>query len=158
MKKTRIVIIRVYGKCGLKRGIKDALNMRRLYKKHHCVIVPNTPEYVGLLNKINNYVTWGEIDKETLKMLLEKRGKLARKKSLTEGYIKEKLKLTFDQFVNEVISFKRELKDLPGLKLFFKLKPPEGGFERKGIKTQFSQGGVLGYRKEKINDLIKRML
>ena len=41
--------------------------------------------------------------------------------------------------------------------LFF-LHPPRGGFERKGIKFAFAQGGALGNRHEKINDLIRRML
>lgn len=41
---------------------------------------------------------------------------------------------------------------------YFTLHPPRGGFERKGIKMPFKLGGVYGYRKEKINDLIKRML
>lgn len=40
----------------------------------------------------------------------------------------------------------------------FALHPPQGGFERKGIKMPFKLGGVYGYRKDKINDLIKRML
>jgi large subunit ribosomal protein L30 len=40
----------------------------------------------------------------------------------------------------------------------FRLSPPRGGFERKGIKTPFTMGGALGNRKEKINDLIKRMI
>ena len=41
---------------------------------------------------------------------------------------------------------------------FFELAPPKGGFERKGIKKTFIQGGALGYRGKKINDLVKRML
>jgi large subunit ribosomal protein L30 len=40
----------------------------------------------------------------------------------------------------------------------FALHPPRGGFERKGIKMPFKLGGAYGYRAEKINDLIKRML
>ena len=40
----------------------------------------------------------------------------------------------------------------------FALHPPKGGFERKGIKMPFKLGGAYGYRAEKINDLIKRML
>ena len=47
---------------------------------------------------------------------------------------------------------------MPGLKQFFKLNPPRSGFERKGIKVPFSLGGALGYRKNNINDLIKRMV
>jgi len=41
---------------------------------------------------------------------------------------------------------------------FFALHPPKGGFEKKGTKMPFKLGGAYGYRKEKINDLIKRML
>jgi len=40
----------------------------------------------------------------------------------------------------------------------FALNPPKGGFKRKGTKMPFRLGGAYGYRKEKINDLIKRML
>ncbi|MFH1771048.1 MAG: uL30 family ribosomal protein [archaeon] len=43
-------------------------------------------------------------------------------------------------------------------KPFFELHPPRGGFERKGTKKSFKQGGALGYRGKKMNDLIKRML
>ena len=43
-------------------------------------------------------------------------------------------------------------------KKYFALHPPRGGFERKGIKKSYTQKGALGYRGEKINDLIKRML
>lgn len=39
-----------------------------------------------------------------------------------------------------------------------RLQPPLGGFERKGIKLPYSQKGVLGDRKEKINLLIKKMI
>jgi large subunit ribosomal protein L30 len=40
----------------------------------------------------------------------------------------------------------------------FALAPPKHGFERKGIKMPYSIGGALGYRAEKINDLIKKMI
>ncbi|MEK6934473.1 MAG: 50S ribosomal protein L30 [Nanoarchaeota archaeon] len=158
MEKKKLAIIRIAGKSGLRKGAKDTFNMLRLYKKHNCVIVENNPSTIGMIKKLNNYTTWGELNKDILKLLLEKRGKLARKKSLTEEYVKEKLKISLEEFSNQVFEFKKELKDLPGLKLFFKLLPPKGGFEKEGIKEQFSKGGVLGYRKDKINDLIKRMV
>lgn len=158
MDKTKIAIIRVHGKKGLRKSIKNTFNMLRLYNKHNCVIIPNTKTYVGMIKRINEFVTWGEINKETLTLLLKERGKLARKKSLTEEYIKGKLKISLEEFASQVIEFKQELKNLPGLKLFFKLSPPKGGFERGGIKKQFALGGASGYRKEKINDLIKKMI
>ena len=63
-----------------------------------------------------------------------------------------------DAFVKDFMAGKIELKNVPGLKPFFRLNPPVKGFDRKGIKVPFSLGGALGYRKEKINDLIKRMV
>ncbi len=154
----RLAIIRIHGKKGLKKGIKDTFNMIRLYKKNTCVIIINSPYYIGMIKKINEYVTWGEIDEATFSLLLSKRGKLARKKAITEEYVKEKLNMPMYEFVKKFITANIELKDLPGLKLFFKLSPPKGGFENGGIKKQFANGGALGYRKEKINDLLKRMI
>ncbi len=111
-----------------------------------------------MLNKVKDFITWGEINEATFKELIKKRGKLPGKKPLTEQYLKDKTKLDFDSFTKEFFDFKKEIKDVPGLKPFFTLHPPIHGFERKGIKKEFSMGGALGYRKEKINDLIMRMV
>src|SRR3989338_7661723 len=40
----------------------------------------------------------------------------------------------------------------------YHLNSPKGGFERKGIKISYHDGGALGYRSNKINDLIKKMM
>jgi len=157
-KKARVAIIRIKGKPGLKVDIRKTLDLLTLYKKYHCVVVPNTPTYMGMLNVVKNTVTWGELDEETFRSLLEKRGRLPGKMSLTESYLKEKISMTLSEFTKKFMEFKAELKDVPGLKTFFKLSPPRKGFEQKGIKAQYSMGGVLGYRKNKINDLIKRMV
>ncbi|MFT4310114.1 MAG: uL30 family ribosomal protein [Candidatus Woesearchaeota archaeon] len=37
------------------------------------------------------------------------------------------------------------------------LHPPRGGFERKGIKISYQNGGVLGNRGDAINALIEKM-
>ena len=39
----------------------------------------------------------------------------------------------------------------------FRLHPPKGGFERRGIKKTFKEGGVLGYRGKEIIKLIEKM-
>jgi|SRR3989344_4129895 len=154
----KIAIIRVRGTIGIKKEIEDTMKMLRLYKKNTCVVLNNTQSCAGMLKKIKDYVTWGDINEPTIKLLLIKRGKLPGNKPLIEEYVKEKTKLTINDFVKEFISGKKQLKDIPGFKPFFRLKPPEKGFERKGIKKPFSLGGSLGYRKDKINELIHRMI
>ncbi|MBI2671005.1 50S ribosomal protein L30 [Candidatus Woesearchaeota archaeon] len=158
MEQKRIAIIRIKGEHNIRREINDTMQMLRLYNKFNCSIIKNSPPYIGMLNSIKEYVTWGELNEETFKVLLTNRGRLAGNKKLEETYLKDKTKLSFNDFANEFFTFKKELKDIPGLKLYFRLKPPTKGFERKGTKVPFSQGGALGYRKEKINDLIKKML
>lgn len=154
----RLAVVRVRGECKIRTDVEDTLRMLRLYKKNGCVVIPSKPAFIGMLSKIKDFITWGEINDSTFKELIKKRGKLAGKKPLTEQYLKEKTKLDFEGFTKEFFNFKKELKDVPGLKLFFKLHPPVHGFERKGIKKPFSMGGVLGYRKDKINELIMRMI
>ena len=154
----KIAIIRIRGETKIRKDIKDTLAMLRLYKKNTCVIIDIRKDLIGMLKKVKDYVTWGELDKETLKLLLEKRGLLPGKVKLDEKYLKKHVKVGFDDFVSEVFSGKKKLKDVPGLKSFFRLNPPVGGFERKGIKEVYVAGGVLGYRKDGINKLIKKMI
>ena len=158
MEKKKIAVIRIRGTQGLKSQAKSTFRLLGLYKKNYCTVVDNSPVYVGMLTKIKDYATWGEIDEKTFKALLEKRGKVVGNKRLTSEYLKQKTHLDFDAFTKEFFSSSKKLKDIPGLKCFFRLAPPIKGFERKGIKLPFSMGGVLGYRKEKINGLLQRMI
>jgi len=125
--KGKLAAVRIRGKVNVDTVVVDTMNMLKLYNKNYCVILKNTPSIEGMLKKAKDYITWGEVDDDTIKMLEEKRGE-------------------------------KDPKDEKKLKPFFRLNPPRGGFERKGIKNTFSFGGALGYRGEKINNLIRRML
>jgi len=153
-----IAVVRVRGKSGVNRKVNDTLDMMRLYKQNGCVIVPNTPAFRGMLQKAKDYITWGEIDKETFELLLNKRGKVVGGKALTEDYLKNNVKKDMKTLIDEILTNKNSLKNVPGVKPYFKLTPPVKGFERGGIKKPFAMGGALGYRKDKINDLIRRMI
>lgn len=63
-----------------------------------------------------------------------------------------------DDETYNLLEEKRGIKKDGKIENYFHLQPPKGGFERKGIKTPFTLKGALGYRKEKINTLIKKML
>lgn len=158
MENKKIAIIRVRGLNKLKSKIEDTMKMLRLYNKNNCIIVDVNESMLGMINKIKDYITWGEADQETIKLLLEKRGRTSGNKALTEEYLRSKTKYGYDEFAKAFFESKIKLRDVPGLKPYFRLMPPRGGFERHGIKVHYSMGGSLGYRKEKINDLIKKMI
>lgn len=154
----RIAVIRIRGQIGLNKKIKDTLKMMNLYRRNSCVILKNIPSQLGMLNFVKDYVTWGEIDEATFNALLKNRGKLPGNKKLTGEYLKAKLNMTFDEFSKDFMSYKKELKNIPGIKSYFKLQPARYGYGNKGIKEAFSKGGALGYRKDKINELLMRMI
>lgn len=85
-----LAVVRLRGTIGVNRKIEDTLKMLRLHKKYHCVVIPDTPSYRGMLQVVKDYVAYGEIDAETLAMLLRNRGRLKGDRKLTDEYVKEK--------------------------------------------------------------------
>ncbi|MBI4154596.1 50S ribosomal protein L30 [Candidatus Woesearchaeota archaeon] len=153
-----LAVIRLRGPAKLNSRIDDTMKMLRLYKANNCTVVPNSKNYLGMIQKAKDFLTWGEIDSDTFKILLEKKGRLPGNKPLTKEYLMQKTKLSIEDFGNEFFSGKKSLKDIPGLKTFFRLSPPRKGLESGGIKKPYSMGGALGYRKDHINELIRRMI
>jgi large subunit ribosomal protein L30 len=144
MDEKKIAVIRVRGDIGVNKKIKDTLKMLRLYRKNYCVVLPYNPSYLGMVKKIKDYVTYGIINKEVYDLLIKERGEEYKGRETDD-----KGKINYKKFIN--INGKK-------IKPFFRLNPPQKGFGRKGIKKPFSIGGALGDRKEKINDLIMRMV
>ncbi|MBU0461235.1 MAG: uL30 family ribosomal protein [Nanoarchaeota archaeon] len=120
-----VAVILVRGVIGSSPAVKNTLEKLNLERKNNCVLVKNTPSYMGMLFKVKDYITYGEVEAETVTKLQIKRG----------------------------------VKDKEGkLKSYFRLNPPRGGFERKGIKKAYSIGGALGYRGKEMALLINKML
>ena len=148
-----IAVVRIRGKVGIRETIARTLKMLNLHKKNWCIVLANTPENMGMITKVKDYTTFGEIDNKTYSELLRQRGKVVGNKPLTEAHLK-KAKIS----LADLASGKAKLKNIPGAKKYFKLKPPVGGFERGGIRTAYAAGGALGYRGKDISKLIGRML
>lgn len=140
-----IAAVRIRGSINVKKDIKDTLSMLRLFRVNHCVLVPNNADFTGMLKKTKEYITWGEINQETLEKLVLKRGRTSGNKKLDKKDTKE--------FAKQILKNK-SLKGL-SLKPVFRLSPPSKGY--KSIRKHYPKG-ALGYRKEKINDLLKRMI
>ncbi len=147
--------MRVRGTVKAKKDIKDTLTMLGLTRIHHAVVVDDRPSYSGMLKKVKDYITYGEIDQVTLEQLLRKWGRLPGDHRITDAYVKEKTGQTIPAFVKSVFTFEKELDDLE-IKKVFRLHPPRKG--HKNIKHAYTQGGSLGYRGSAINELIRRMI
>ncbi|ODS43060.1 MAG: 50S ribosomal protein L30 [Candidatus Altiarchaeales archaeon IMC4] len=153
-----MAIIRVRGSVHLRSGIADAMKMLNLNRVNHCVVVDNRPQYMGMINKAKDYITFGEINEETVASLIAKRGRLPGNVRLDDAYVKNATGKDIAGFAGAFMKFEKELKDIPDISPVFRLRPPKKGHARGGIKKPCSVGGALGNRKEKINDLLAKMI
>ena len=90
-----------------------------------------------MLQKAKDYITWGEIDAETVAAMIAKRGRLPGNVKVTDEYVAENSDYNnIEELAKALVDGKVKLADV-------------------GIKQE---GGSLGYRGEEIKDLAKRML
>ena len=124
------------------RDVAETLSRLRMRRKYACVVLNPNKEQEGMIKKVKDLVAFGEINKETLEKLVEKRGHLIDKKK----------KIDVKKVVEQLETGKKP-KEL-NLKPFFRLHPARGGIN---TKIHFPKG-VLGNNGKKINDLVLRML
>ena len=148
-------VVRVRGSVYVKPKLKETMKLMRLNRVNHCVIIPENDTYIGMLKIIKDYVTWGEVDAETTELMLDSSGKTSGNSTFTKTELKETSFKTMKALAKNLTEGKVVMRDVPGLKPVFRLHPPRKGYE--GIKRSFKEGGALGYRGEKINNLIRRM-
>jgi len=154
----KLLIVRIRGDVDVRDEIRQTLKMLRLHKVNHATLTDGGKSYLGMLQKVKDYATWGEIDADTLEKLLSKRGRATGNKCLDDEYMKSNSKFSsIRKFAEAIITSRATIDDVRGLKPVFRLHPAKGGFDGKK-KLSFNVGGELGYRGRKINDLVTRMI
>jgi large subunit ribosomal protein L30 len=150
-------VVRVRGTVNIKPDIKRTMQLLRLTRANHCVLLEENVVHKGMLQIVKDYTTWGEINKGTLTKLLSTRGKLSGDKPLTEEHLKNATSYpTFEKLSEAILENKVKYKEIPEVKPVFRLNPPRKG--HRTVKRSFVNKGSLGYRKDEINKLIERML
>ncbi len=136
-------VVRIRGSVNTRKDIEDTLKVLNLKSRNHCVVMPETKEYLGMLRKTKDRITWGNVNKKTLIKLLQKRSRISKEK------LKGMKMKDFDDLSDALM--KNKLK----LKLIFRLNPPTHGF--KSTRLPYPKGD-LGFRGDKINELLERMI
>jgi large subunit ribosomal protein L30 len=154
---TPLVVVRIRGTVSAQREARETLDLLRLTKTHRSILVPNNPCVLGMLRRVQSYVTWGEVSKDMLTDMISKRGRLAGDKKITEEYLSKIGCKSISELATSITECKLDYRTLPNIQAVFKLHPPKKGF--KGTtKKNYRAGGEAGYRGEAINELIRRMI
>ncbi|MEM2974642.1 MAG: uL30 family ribosomal protein, partial [Candidatus Micrarchaeia archaeon] len=125
-----------------KPDIRYTLKLLKLTRVNHCVVFGDVKKVEKMLDIVKDYVTWGEISKEMLTKLVERRGRLQGNKPIPKDA------------VESVVSALEKGKSA-NIKPVFRLHPPRKGFKDK--KSRYPQGD-LGYRGKTIEELLNRMM
>ncbi len=151
------LVVRMRGTVNVPFWALTTLKNLYLNKKFSATVVPETPDYLGMLRKINQWVAWSKADSDIVKTLIEKRGKKKTPKLDTQKESERKDEYKgIDELVNVIVNDKIKFSDQNSIKPWFSLNPPKGGFKRKS-KKQFSDGGILGNNKDLL-EIVKRMV
>lgn len=143
----KLIIVRITGKIDLAPAVVRTFELLKLKKKFSCIVLDDTPESLGMLKRLQDYVAFGKLEEETLKQLLTKRAKSGNKQANLDAK-------NADAFIREFMDGKTDLKKLK-INNVFALHPPRGGF-KKSSKLLWPRG-ILGQNKE-INKLVLRMV
>jgi len=150
-------VVRIRGQVHLSQKVHDTLWMLHLTRANHCVFLPQNDAMKGMVQKVKDHVTWGEVSLEMVAKLLLKRGRAAGNGRINDDYVKanSKFKSVWD-FAQALTKGEAKMTDVKGLKSVLRLHPPKGGF--RGIKRSFRDFGDLGYRGDAVNRLLDRMI
>lgn len=145
---SRIAVIRLKGKFSVSPSVDLTLRSLRLDRLYACVLLPEGENAKGMLQACKDLVSYGEASKETISLLLEKRGKTTDGKKLSVAKKPEEIA----KLSAEIASSPKKLAELGVAPVFF-LSPPKGGFGSRKAHVPF---GPVG-KNPQINDLISRM-
>lgn len=153
-----ILVVRLRGTVNVPYWAVTTLKNLCLNKRFSATLVPETPEYLGMLRKISQWVAWSKADREIVKTLIKNRAKnknpgsdSARKTVNSKEDYKD-----IDELVDFLVNDKIKFSEQNNVKPWFSLNPPKGGF-KKSTKRQFSDGGTLGNNKDLL-EIVKKMI
>ncbi|MDD3263737.1 MAG: uL30 family ribosomal protein [Candidatus Nanoarchaeia archaeon] len=140
-----IAVVRIKGNVRIPLIIQDTLSRLNLTKKNNLVFLEKTDSILGMVEKVKDYVTYGDVEESFVKEIFSKKGKnfLGETTDSKQKYV-----------------YKGRFIEIDGVKYSktIKLKTPKGGYAKNGTKKHIKLGGALGYRGQDIVDFINKML
>jgi len=150
------LVLRIKGQADVPYWATTTMKLLNLEKKFRATILPAKENTLGMLKKIQHYVSWQEIDISITKELLDKKGRKAGYKKITSEDLSDIGFKTMDELASSLTEGKSTLSKLKPLKPWFAMAPPKHGFKR-STKKLYGQKGILGHNKELIT-IVRRMM
>ena len=152
-----LAVIRIRGTANLSPDHRKTLDLLMLHKPNHAIFIDEKVQLAKMVEKVKDYVTYGEIDLETTGALIAKRGRTSNGERINRK-VMDKMKVKgVEEIAKKILEGKATLRQLE-MKPIFRLSPPRKGHNRGGVKKSYAVGGALGYRASDINALLRKMM
>lgn len=66
MSEDKLAVVLVRSRMSASKEIKDTLDMLKLESKFDCRVVDKTDSYLGMVEKVKDFVTWGEVSEDSI--------------------------------------------------------------------------------------------
>ena len=150
------LVVRIRGQADVPYWATYTMSLLKLDKKYRATILPARDNTLGMLKKIQHYVSWIELDVSLAKELLDKKARKSGYKKITVDDITSLGFSSIDELATALSEGKTALSKLKPLKPWFALSPPRFGFKR-STKKLYGQKGVLGQNKD-LDKLVRNMM
>ena len=150
------LVVRIKGQADVPYWAATTMTLLKLDKKYRATILPAKDNTLGMLKKVQHYVSWIGLDAELAKELLDKKARKSGYQKITPEDLKEIGFNSIDDLATALAEGKATLSKLKPLKPWFALAPPRHGFKR-STKKLYGQKGILGLNKE-LGTIVRRMI
>ena len=160
-----IIIIRICGQWErIPKEIQTILAKLHLKELNNAIILFYNKDNFKMVKLIESYVTWGFINKYMIEDLLRKRGSVTfgnnEPNELNNVDIENSLGklgiVCIEDIIFELSKETQNAKEVLDYLGYFKLEKNDDGFDKANIS--FEKGGNQGFRGDKINALLKKMI
>jgi len=151
-----LLVVNLHGKINSSAPVRKALSELKVERKFSASVVTDDAATVGMLKLCKDYVAWAPADAELLATLLKKRGMVSETAKLDSHALATMGFKKHEELAEKMLKEQVRLSQVHGIRPFFRLAPPKGGF-RVSLRKQFSEKGMLGSN-PKLSDLVRRMV
>jgi large subunit ribosomal protein L30 len=151
-----LLVLNIHGKINSPAAVRKALAELKVERRFSASIVTDDTSTVGALKLCKDYIAWSTLDADLLVTLLKERGMVSASHKLdapalaTIGFKK------CEDLAEKMMKEQLRLSAIEGVRPFFRLAPPKGGFGV-SLRRQFSEKGALG-NNPKLPALVRRMI
>ena len=153
----KLLVVNLHGLINVPTGTRATLIQLGIGKRFAAAVVGDDAVSKGSVHLCKDYVAWNTLDSDLLTALLKSKGKVSNSKVLDDEALKALGFKTHADLAEAILQAETtgRLASI-GLKPFFGLSPPRGGFKRSS-RRQFREGGILGENPQ-LGEIVRRMI